>query len=66
MADTAVMIPSDLATELDALASAAERPRAELVAEATEIALPAVGGDLEQRTVHALSFRMRVRPFAPR
>ena len=34
MADTTVTIPSDLAAELDALASAVERSRAELAAEA--------------------------------
>ena len=34
MADTSVTIPSDLAAELDALASAVERSRAELAAEA--------------------------------
>ena len=34
MADTAVLIPSDLAAELDTLAAPAGRSRAELVAEA--------------------------------
>ena len=34
MADTTVIIPSELAAELDALASAVERSRAELAAEA--------------------------------
>lgn len=34
MADTAVMIPSDLAAELDTLGAPAGRSRAELVAEA--------------------------------